>query len=321
VLIGSLSTEELSSRLGADGVSLRSGPFTISLRSEFPACNAAWQQAYSALEILEDDAPRHFRVNLHAGHGVRRWLRRQAHFCCDGSEPFQPYPSTHAFPLFEWGLNWCIAHMAQYYLMLHSAVVEKRGVGVVLPAAPGSGKSTLCAGLVASGWRLLSDEFGILRHDDGALVPLPRPAPLKNRSIAVMRDFAPELRYGPLYERTRKGDVVHLFPPADSLRRQEEIARPRLVIFPRFEQGAALRLTPQPKVAAIARLVNNTFNYAVTGEAGFHSMCRFVRSVDCYELVNGSLEQAIACIEELAAEEVDQAAPTVSGSSPEPALH
>ena len=116
-----------------------------------------------------------------------------------------------------------------------------------------------------------------------------------------MREFAPQLRYGTRYERTRKGDVVHLLPPEDSLRRQAEPARPRWVIFPRFEQGAALRLTPQPKAAAIARLVNNSFNYAVTGEAGFRSLCRFVRTVDCYELVNGSLAEAIGCIENMAA--------------------
>jgi predicted ATPase len=30
---------------------------------------------------------------------------------------------------------------------------------VILPAPPGSGKSTLCAALVTRGWRLLSDEL------------------------------------------------------------------------------------------------------------------------------------------------------------------
>jgi HprK-related kinase A len=309
MLIGDLSRDALASSLARESLSFRTGPFTVRLQCDFADCAETWQQAYGALELLEDGAPRHFRVELHHGRGARRWVRRQVNFRCDGREPFEPYPATHAFPLFEWGLNWCIAHMAQYYLLLHSAVVEKGGLAVVLPAAPGSGKSTLCAGLVASGWRLLSDEFGILRHEDGALLPLPRPAPLKNRSIDVMRDFAPQLRYGPRYDRTRKGDVVHLFPPADSLRRQTEPARPRWVIFPRFKQGAALRLTPQPKTLAIARLVNNAFNYPVTGEAGFRTLCRFVRAVDCYELVNGSLDDAVRCIEELAAEASLEASP------------
>ncbi|MBK9234594.1 MAG: hypothetical protein IPO19_00450 [Rhodoferax sp.] len=35
-------------------------------------------------------------------------------------------------------------------------------MSLVMPAIPGSGKSTLTAGLSLSGWRLLSDEFGAL---------------------------------------------------------------------------------------------------------------------------------------------------------------
>jgi HprK-related kinase A len=302
--VASLSPRDIYSRVkDGDGIRFRTGPFSVRLTTTLPECIDPWRHAYGALHILEDDEPSHFRVHVCHGHGARRWIARQSHFVCDGQVPFEPYPASHAFPLFEWGLNWCIAHMAQYFLLLHSAVVEKNGHAAILPAAPGSGKSTLCAGLVARGWRLLSDEFGILRHDDGMLLPMPRPVPLKNASIDVMQKFAPHLSFGPRYEKTRKGTVVHLFPPEDSLRRQAEPARPRWVIFPRFQQGAPLCLTPQPETLAIARLVNNAFNYPVTGEDGFRSLCRLVRDVDAFDLVNGDLNEAVECIDGLAAAE------------------
>ena len=60
---------------------------------------------------------------------------------------------------------------------------------MLLPAAPGSGKTTLCAGLSLRGWRLLSDEFGLIRPGTTDLVPVPRPMALKNESIDVIRQF------------------------------------------------------------------------------------------------------------------------------------
>jgi predicted ATPase len=46
--------------------------------------------------------------------------------------------------------------------MLHAAVVEKNGKALILPALPGSGKSTLSAALAMNGWRFLSDEFTMI---------------------------------------------------------------------------------------------------------------------------------------------------------------
>jgi len=259
-----------------------------------------FQAAYAALPLLPDDTVCHFRIEIRARGGLRRFSRPQAVFACDGFAPFEPYPRSHAFAMYEWGLNWATVQVAHDYLLLHSAVVEKGGKALLLPALPGSGKTTLCAGLVGRGWRLLSDEFAIVRPADGMLLPLPRVAPLKNASIDVIRSFAPQLRLGPRFERTRKGTVAHVFPPAESLARQAEVARPRWVVFPRYAAGSPSELTPQPPSLALARLVNNSFNYRITGEAGFRAICRLVRGVDCYELVNGSLEAAVAQLDALA---------------------
>ena len=54
---------------------------------------------------------------------LRRWLRRQIAFEIDGMRPFEPHPVENAFPVFEWGLNWCIATSAHRYMMLHAGTV------------------------------------------------------------------------------------------------------------------------------------------------------------------------------------------------------
>ncbi len=300
--LGELPDEELRARLRAQRLCVASGPFHVRLRSNIPSFAATWQQCYAELEILPDDTVCHFRIAVERQQGVRRWYRPQVVFRVEELTPFDPYPLDQAFPMFEWGLNWCIAMSAHDYLMLHSAVVERDGCAVVLPAQPGSGKSTLCAALVGRGWRLLSDEFGILRHADGCFLPLPRAAPLKNASIPLLRDFAPHLDFGPRFDKTRKGDVVHMFPPSESLQRQAEADRPQLIVFPRYEAGAALQVQQQAPEVAMTRLVNNSFNYRVSGAQGFRSLCRLVRECASYQLTNGSLDDAVAAIERLVQE-------------------
>src|SRR5262245_4807368 len=149
--------------------------------------------------------------------------------------PFKPLPRSHAFAMFEWCLNWCIESQANHYLMMHAAIIERQGSAAILAAPPGSGKSTLTAGLVSRGWRLLSDELTLIDPADGMAVPMSRPVSLKNESIDVVRDFVPEAVIGPIARDTIKGSVAHLKPPADSVNRVGERARPRWVIFPKFD--------------------------------------------------------------------------------------
>src|SRR3546814_3330456 len=85
--------------------------------------------------------------------------------------------------MLEWGLNWCIGLHGHRYLIIHAAAIERNGLAVILPGAPGSGKSTLTAFLVHHGWRLLSDELALVSLHDGRLTALARPIGLKNRSI------------------------------------------------------------------------------------------------------------------------------------------
>lgn len=283
-------------------LNFRFGPFRVQL-DEAPPVVHAWLRSFYA-PAIERPAPAFsdFHLRLRRPRGPRRWLRPQIRFLLDAYDPFEPYPLSHALPLFEWGLNWCIGTTAHHNLMLHAAVVEKQGRAAILPAMPGAGKSTLCAALIHRGWRLLSDEFGILRHEDGQLLPMPRLVGLKNRSIQVVRTFAPEAVIGPVFTGTRKGDVAHVAPPPESLRRQHETARPHWVIFPRYLPGSHGQLIVQQRSLAFTRLANNAFNYQVTGAAGFRTLTRLAEQCACHQLVYSDLDQAVAIFDRLAKE-------------------
>lgn len=237
------------------------------------------------------------RVSLLPGSPLR--LRgRQVALWSEGQRPFEPYPINSALPLFEWGSNWLLAQRLNAYLLLHAGVVARGERALLLPAEPGSGKSTLTCALNVAGWRFLSDEFGIIDPVSGEVLPLLKPAALKNRSIEVIGARARE-RIGPLFPKTRKGDVAHFVADRDSFAQRHRGATPRLVVFPRFQAGAALRCSAVSPAEAAMRLGQNSFNYPSLGPVGFTTVVKLVQGAHAYELVFGELDAAIAQIETL----------------------
>ena len=298
--LGALDDAELIARLKGAGLLLQAGPFVIRLRTRLSHIPLQLRFFYAEYPVHEADVIADFHVKLTGGSGLRRWWHPQAVFLLDGDRPFEPYPVSHALPLFEWGVNWCIAMQAHQYLMLHAANIEKNGRVMLLPAWPGAGKSTLCAALVCRGWRLFSDEFGLVQPENGMMVPNPRPMPLKNQSIDVIREFAPKAVLGPEFHKTRKGTVAHLCPPAASVARADEHAPPAWIVFPRYKEGADLTLEPIAKPHAFVKLTSNSFNYQFLGLQGFQTATRLVRTCQCYILNYSCLEDAVTVLDELA---------------------
>ncbi len=299
MIVGDLSRRELGSRLAGTGLGLRFGPFNLTIRSDLKSFGSLAHSLYAPYPLPEAGEMTDFHVGIRRPRGMRRWLRRQACFTIDGQSPFAPYTVEHAFPALEWGINWCVATRAHHLLMLHSAGVERNGRAILFPASPGDGKSTLCTALIHSGWRLMSDEFGLVRPEDGMLLPLPRLIPLKNESIDVIRRFRPEAIIGPAFLETRKGTVAHVRPPLESIRRMHEPARPRWFVFPRWIANAPLTLEPMAKSQAFLMVATNAFNYEVLDEAAFRLVADLVGSCDCYSLSYSDLDEAVAALDEL----------------------
>lgn len=298
--VGDLTPGELQARLAGDGFSIQFGPFAIKIRSDIGALCALAHALYEPYPLAPSAQMADFHVDVSSRPGLRRWLRPQCRFRLDGRSPFAPYPVAHAFPALEWGINWCVATRAHHLLMLHSAVVERDGLAILFPAWPGHGKSTLCAALIHSGWRLLSDEFGLVRPEDGMLLPMPRLIPLKNESIDVLRGFRPEALIGPSFHGTRKGTVAHVRPPQESIRRAQEPARARWLVFPRWVKGAPLSLEPLAKSQAFLMLASNSFNYQVLDATAFRLVAAMVRDCGCHALVYSDLNEAVTALDALA---------------------
>jgi len=293
--------------LVAQNLILDAGPFRIGL-------NSSDETFLDTLSYFYRDSVRHdgqhvldYDIRVFRPRSPRRWIRPQILFEIDGLRPFEPQPAENAFPMFEWGLNWCIATSAHRYMMLHAGTVAFGDRAMILPGTPGSGKSTLSAALSLRGARLLSDEFGLVRPELGDLVPMPRGIPLKNTSIEAIIEFDPAAPLGPTYPKTRKGRVRHLRPDAESLAQQHEPAVPRWLVFPKYRAGAEEVLRPLDKTEAFRQLAFNCFNYRLLGETSFRAVAQIIRQVDCYTFTFSRLDRAVEQLQALAVGTEDSA--------------
>jgi HprK-related kinase A len=299
--LSTLPAEDLRKRLRSSGLRLRLGPIVASIRSPFRAIADSVAQHYAAHEVVDVNDFADFDVSVDAPFGLRRYVKSQAVFAVEGRIPFRPLPAAQAFPLLEWGLNWCISANCHQFLMIHAAVVERKGHALVLPAPPGSGKSTLCAGLVAHGWRLLSDELALIDRESGRLIPIPRPISLKNDSIATIARFWHDAVIGAPVHDTIKGTVAHVTPPPASVRSSDEPAEPAWIVLPRFRGGASQALTELSRAAAFMRLVESAFNYSILGRDAFEMLGNVVAHCACFEFVyGGDLSAAVRCFDDIA---------------------
>lgn len=298
--LSTLSQRQIEARLKGSGLVLRTGPFNVRIHTPLPSVAEATALLYADYPLVSDDEFVDFDVRLDPGGGLRRWVRQQVRFIHEGFEPFEPLPVDHAPAFMEWAMNWCISTQAHQYLMLHAAVVERNGFAAILPAPPGSGKSTLCAGLVTRGWRLLSDELGLISLRDGRIDPLVRPISLKNASIDVIRRFAPSAVFSRSTERTSKGTVAHMKVARSHLEQANEPVRPAWVVYPKFEVGTKATLTQRPRADSLLELGRNSFNYSLLGEVGFKCLADVVAACTCHDFRYGDLDEAVAVFDTLA---------------------
>lgn len=297
--LGQLAAADVRRRLTGAGLCLRTGPFSLRIRSDVDAVQTGVALLYADHALVDEREFCDFALDLMHVRGLRRWLRPQVRVYHDHLPMFEPMPLGHALPLLEWSLNWCTCSQAHQYLIFHAATIERHGHAVVMPAPPGSGKSTLCAALVHQGWRLLSDELALVDLATGLLTPIARPVNLKNRSIDIVRALGPGVQIGPVCTDTAKGDVAHMRPPADSVAALQRPARPWMLVFPHYQEGADLAVRAPGKAHAFAEMVRHSFNFALLAGDGFRSIGRLMDQVRVFDMRYGALEQVLPEIQRL----------------------
>ena len=192
-------------------------------------------------------------------------------------------------------------HRHSYFLEIHAGVVSNGQKCLLLPAAPGSGKTTLTAALAAAGFHYFSDEVALLEEPDLEVRPVPISLSVKSGALEVLAPLFPQLRRSAVHTREDFETVTYLNPPTASFSYSLNRTYPAgWIVFPQYSPSATTELRPIGKAEALARLMKEVLVVGMTLDTRIvQSLVRWIQRVDCYELPNSSLSQAVKLISNL----------------------
>lgn len=302
--IKTLNRHELRELLFGSGIVIPNGVTTARVRTDSEQVVTGVHELYAEHQILDQEFA-DFELRITSHRGIKGWSSKPTRMICNGQDWYAA-PKSLAYACLEWGLNWFVLRNASNRLMIHAACLEKDGVGLILPGHSGAGKSTLCCALACSGWRLLSDELTVLDLDHLEMTSFSRPICLKGPSISVIQDKFPGVSVGPVgHEAISKRPIRHIAPPTESVRQRDQVAFPKLIVFPQYEAGAGLKVTEISAPKSLISLAQFSFTYSMLGKDGFHAMKRLVSQSRSWQLQYSDLDQAILKMSHLARQQAD----------------
>ena len=186
-----------------------------------------------------------------------------------------------------------------YFLDIHAGVVGDDRRCVLLPAAAGSGKSTLTAALVHAGFLYYSDEVALLEDRTLSVFPVPLALCVKSTGVAALQGRFPILRTLPAHLRG-DGKLVHYMPIPSAQCPEGTHPRPACaIVFPRYSPGTATTMTRMGKASALQRLLGECLvapkGLDVTRVA---ALVDWICRTECFELTYSVTDDATARVSE-----------------------
>jgi len=195
-------------------------------------------------------------------------------------------------PNLEWAINWQIALYFKKYLQVHASAVEIGGKVILFPGSPGSGKTTICAGLLIKGAAYFSDEFALIDADSLKIYPYPKALCIKESSIRLLEQICPNLHFDSRWIKRTKGVVAFLDPWKVH---EAPIAQPAaadFVIFPNYVSNATPELSPLSRSEVVFNLNKHCLNFLDFKQQGVDMLADLASSAQGFSLRMGHIEDA-----------------------------
>jgi HprK-related kinase A len=293
---------DIQAALAAGTAEMALGPFTMRLQATEPLLTDFLVDVYRDVPLrLSLDDVTDVSLRVRAPNLWRRYFRRQLIADPGFIVPAVPLPPRLSPLAFEMGLNLSIALKCCRYTTFHSAVVGNDKGAILISAQSGGGKSTLASALMMQGYRLFSDEFGLLDMATALLHGYPRPVSLKGQSIDIVREFTGGDWVGNRMTGTPKGDIAYRRPRPSDIDAAHIPAKAKLILLPIFEEGSAAHAKPISKAEAVMKLIPSSTNYHLLGTDAFEALIKMVNGANTFEITYGNTADSMAMVKDLAA--------------------
>lgn len=180
------------------------------------------------------------------------------------------------------------AHDFRFYV--HAGVVGAGQGCIILPAAAGSGKSSMTAALVHRGFRYYSDEVALIDPKTFHVPPVPLAICVKSTGWEVMARYYPDLLASPPHRRGDGKLVRYVAPPVGSALWPP--APVRHIVFPRYDREARTELKPIARSEALGRLMAECLALRQRlDKQNVQELVHWIAQIDCAALHFSSLEE------------------------------
>lgn len=181
----------------------------------------------------------------------------------------------------------------RYFVQIHAAVLAAGDRCLALPAAAGSGKTTLAAALAEAGLGYFSDEYALLERPTMAVRPVPLPLTIKPGAADLLASRFPCLAALPVHRR-EDDQLVRYLPPPHAVPSASSRLPVAWLVFPHLAPGTTTALLPLGRPAALEQLLAQSLVLPEALEApAVEDLIRWMRTVECFELVLGDLDAAV----------------------------
>ncbi len=266
---------------------------TLAIHYGTPAAECAVHPPLAHLETLEPARDEVCTVieERAAHHDIHR----------DGARVAEGRALEQLAPVIKALLRQVALERASYWMEIHAGVVGLGERCVVLPAPPGSGKTTLTGALVAAGCEYFSDEVALLESETLAVRPVPLALTVKPGAVDVLAPWFPELRDLPVHRRQDEQWVRYLDPFArDGGPVPTKSRAIGWLVFPRYTPERPTALEPLDRATALKDLLQECVVLPeLLDREKVRRLVQWIRGVDCYALSMASAGEAVACIRSL----------------------
>lgn len=205
-------------------------------------------------------------------------------------------------PVVKYAIMSHAVRLHDHILHMHAGAVAHQGRLILLPAASGSGKTSLTSGLVAAGCTYFSDEVALLDRGTGRVRPAPVSLCVKQGAAKLLARLFPGLEDLPVHTRTDGIPVRYMPPPASALPDMDKTLAPALLVFPRYVPDAPTVARPLSRGAAFGRVLDECV--AIPRQLTLDDasvLMEVMEGLHCYELTGSSLDDMTRTVLDLCA--------------------
>jgi hypothetical protein len=181
------------------------------------------------------------------------------------------------------------------YLLIHAGAVRTPlGDGVLMPAASGSGKTTMVTGLIRAGFDYLSDEGGAIDPVTRMLYPFRKALWMKPGHKELFPELCPN--------GGGSDWLSGLWPVTPESIRPGSVAGPcpiRFIIGLTYRPGARTEVRPVTTAEGAVLIAGNAFNLGVYRSRAVWLAADVASGARSYRLVSGDLDGGLGAIMEL----------------------